>query len=153
MKKLNNLEDFEVTLECTHHGPYLEKPAMFIEIGSSLQQWQNKEAGKIIANAIINILKKENNYKTAFGIGGPHYCNNFNKIMERSDIAVGHICPKHMLQFLNKEMILQAIEKIKEKTDFVLLDWKGLGTEKARIAGLLDEMNIKHKRTNKILEK
>src|SRR3989338_4586667 len=28
-------KDFEVTLEATHHGPYLEKPAMFIELGSS----------------------------------------------------------------------------------------------------------------------
>ena len=152
LKKLNTLKDFEVTLECTHHGPYLEKPAMFIEIGSSLKQWQNKDAGKIIAETIINVPDKENNYKTAFGIGGPHYCNNFNKILERTNIAVSHICPKYALEFLDKEMINQALEKTNEKIDFVLLDWKGLGKEKARIVDLLNKLNIKYKRINKILE-
>ena len=153
LKKLNSLENYNITLECTHHGPYLDSPVMFIEIGSSLQQWQNKEAGRIIANVIINILKKENNYKTAFGIGGPHYANNFNKIMERTNIAVGHICPKHMLQFLNKDMIQQAVEKTDETPEIVILDWKGLGTEKTRIAELLNKLNIKYKRTNDILPK
>src|SRR3989344_5739913 len=28
-------EDYEMTFEATHHGPYLEKPVLFIEIGST----------------------------------------------------------------------------------------------------------------------
>jgi len=152
LKKLNHLKEFEVTLECTHHGPYIEKPSMFIEIGSSLQQWENKQAGKINANVIVNIIKKQNNYKIAFGIGGPHYCNNFNKILERTDIATSHICPKYMLQYLDEEMIKQAIQKSSQKVDLILLDWKGLGTEKTRIVELLDKLNIKYERVNNILE-
>ena len=50
--------DWEITLEAVHHGPYVKKPVMFIEIGSSEKQWNNKKAGKIIADTIINVLSK-----------------------------------------------------------------------------------------------
>src|SRR3989344_2234801 len=43
------LEGFEITLECTHHGPYVEKPCLFIEIGSSEKQWENEKAARVIA--------------------------------------------------------------------------------------------------------
>lgn len=152
LKKLNHLKEFEVTLECTHHGPYIEKPCMFIEIGSSLKEWENKDAGKINAEAIVNILKKQSNYKSAIGIGGPHYANNFNKVLERTDIATAHICPKYMLEYLDEEMIKQAIEKTNEKVELILLDWKGLGKEKARVVKLLDKLKIKYERINKVLE-
>ena len=59
--KLNELTKntkYQVTLECTHHGPFLEKPCMFIEIGSSIQQWKDKNAAKIIANTIQYLLKR-----------------------------------------------------------------------------------------------
>ena len=51
-KKLNH----EITLECTHHGPYLEKPCMFIEIGSKKEDWIKKEPAKIIAKVIFELL-------------------------------------------------------------------------------------------------
>lgn len=157
--------NLQVTLECTHHGPYLEKPCFFIEIGSSEEQWKNKEYGEVIAKTIINILKNKNNnpahppppsssekgVKVVFGIGGPHYCSNFNKVLLRTDIAVGHVCPKYQLENLDKEMILQAISRTKEKVDFVLLDWKGLGKEKQRIVDMLNELNLEFKRTDQIL--
>jgi len=85
---------------------------MFIEIGSSEKQWPDKQAGEIIAKTIMSIIpKKPKHYKTAFGIGGLHHCPNFTKVMEKSDLAFGHVCPKYMLEYLDKEMILQAIER------------------------------------------
>ena len=145
----------EITLEVTHHGPYIEKPCVFIEIGSDEENWINKDAGKIIAEVIVGLLKdidgimlNKEGYKVAFGIGGPHYANTFNRRVLEKDIAVGHICPKHMLGMLDKRMILQAIEKTIPKPDFILLDWKGLGKEKQRIVRLLDEMKIEYKRSD-----
>lgn len=155
LKKQNNLEEFNVTMECTHHGPYLEKPCMFIEIGSTEKQWTNQEAGRIVAQTITTVLvgnkngNTEKKYEVAFGIGGPHYCNNFNKILERTDIAVGHVCPKYALESLDEIMIKQGVEKSQEKVDFILLDWKGLGKEKQRITELLKKLNIEFKRTDK----
>jgi len=151
LNKLAKNLNHEVTLEVTHHGPYLEKPCFFIEIGSDEKNWQNKEAGKIISEVILNLLKNNNNnYKVAFGIGGPHYANTFNRRTLTTDIALGHICPKYQLKNLDKEMILQAIEKTTPKPDFILLDWKGLGKEKQRIMDLLKELNLEYKRTDNL---
>jgi len=145
-------KNFQITLEATHHGPYLEKPAVFVEIGSTEKEWNDKLNGKIIAKTIMNALNNQNNnYKIAVGIGGPHYCFNLNKIVLRTDIAVSHICPKYMLEKLNEELIMKSIEKTNEKVDFVLLDWKGLGNEKQRIVELLKNLNLEFKRTDQIL--
>jgi len=153
--ELNNLaknSGYELTMEATHHGPYVEKPAVFVEVGSTEKEWSGKENGKIIAETLINGLKNENqNYKTAIGIGGPHYCSNFNKIALRTGIAFSHICPKYMLDKLNEELIRQAIEKTREKTDFIVLDWKGLGTEKQRIVEMLKNLNLEFRRADQIL--
>lgn len=155
LNKTNNLKEFEVTMECTHHGPYLEKPCFFIEIGSNEERWQNKQAGEIIAKVIFEFLKKLNNnkinnYKIALAVGGTHYLATLNKFQLNSNIAIGHTCPKYQLSNLDEEMILQAINKTKEKVEFILLDWKGLGKEKQRIIDLLNKLKIEYKRTDKI---
>ena len=142
--------DYEKTLEVTHHGPFIEKPCFFIEIGSSEEQWKDKDAAGVIAKTIIKLLQTEKKeHKIAFGIGGPHYAAAFNKISTRTNIAIGHICPKYQLQNLDEEMILKAIEKTQEKVDFVLLDWKGLGKEKQRILDILENNSIKYERSDK----
>ncbi len=143
--------DYEVIEEVTHHGPYLEKPVFFIEIGSNLESWKNKEAAEVIAKTIIEMLEnKPKKYAIAFGIGGLHHTSILTRVMEKSDIAFGHICPKYNLHNLDKEQILQAIEKTEEDVDFVVLDWKGLGKEKQRILDLLKELNLEVKRSDKI---
>src|SRR3989338_2033212 len=142
----------ELTMEATHHGPFVDKPAVFVEIGSTEKEWNDKNNGKIIAETIMSGLNDENeNYKIAVGIGGGHYCNNFNKLVLRTDIAFSHICPKHNLDKLDEELIKQSIQKTIEKIDFIVLDWKGLGTEKQRIADLLKNLNLEFKRTDQIL--
>lgn len=150
LKKNNNL-DYEVIQEVTHHGPYLDKQCFFIEIGSNEESWKNKEAAKVIANTIIEVLEnKPKNYAVTFGIGGLHHTPILTKTMEKQDIAFGHVCPKYNLQNLDKEMILQALEKTEENVDFVVLDWKGLGKEKQRILDLLKELKLEVKRSDKI---
>ena len=80
---------YEITMEATHHGPYVEKPAVFIEIGSTEKEWNEKNNGEVIAKTIIGALNnEEKDYKISIGIGGPHYCNNFNKIVLGTDIAI-----------------------------------------------------------------
>ncbi|MBI2653549.1 hypothetical protein HYX02_01935 [Candidatus Woesearchaeota archaeon] len=153
--ELNNIAkdtNYELTMEATHHGPYVEKPAVFVEIGSTEREWNDKLNGEVIAKTIINALDSKNsNYKVAIGIGGPHYCFSFNKIILRTDVAFSHICPKYLLEKLDENLIKQSIQKTKEKIDFVVLDWKGLGTEKQRIVDLLKGMNLEFKRTDQIL--
>ena len=71
------------------------------------------------------------------------------KILERTDIAVGHVCPKYQLENLDEIMIKQGTERSQEKTDFILLEWKGLGKEKQNILEKLEKLNIEFKRTDK----
>jgi D-aminoacyl-tRNA deacylase len=147
--------EHNITLEVTHHGPLLEKvPSCFIEIGSSIENWQNKKLGEIIAKTISDFqdFKPDRKIKTALGIGGPHYCPNFNKIqLNNNEIAIGHIIPEYALP-LNENMIKEAISKTKEHLDLVLLDWKGCGNSESRqkVIELIEKSGLAHERTERI---
>lgn len=149
-----DLNDFEITLECTHHGPSLNKPCVFIEIGSSENEWGNRRAGFVIAKTISKTIYeyKENPYREiAIGIGGPHYCPNFNKIQSSSNFAISHIIPSYVAP-ITEEMIREAVEKTDEELDFVLLDWKGLGVaeERQKVIAILEKNYIPWKKTSDI---
>ena len=147
-------EKYKVTLECTHHGPLIDKPCIFIEIGSSEIEWVDRKAGFIIAKTISQIIQefRENPYnEVAIGIGGPHYCPNFNKIQLNSNVAVSHIIPQYSLP-IDEEMIKQAIDNTEEEVDFALLDYKGLGNSEQRkqVLEILDKLYIQYKKTSEI---
>jgi D-aminoacyl-tRNA deacylase len=152
-QKLNeNSQDKNVTLECTHHGPLIDKPCCFIEIGSDEAAWKDKELGKIIAKTIADFQNfKKTKYKTAIGIGGPHYCPNFNKIQKNSDIAISHIIPEYVLP-LTRPMLEEAIAKTKEDIDLILVDWKGCGKseEREKVIEIIEKIGIGWERTSKI---
>ena len=192
--------DYEVSMEVTHHGPFLEKPVLFVEIGSAEKEWLDSNAGNIIAKSLISTIKNNsmvnnnlinknyngsidknsngknkskitinhgnsmetknnekssneitnNNYESVFVIGGSHYNHVANKVMLKTDFAVGHICAKYNLENSDIELIKQAMEKTVPKAKFVLLDWKGLGKEKQRILEMLERNGIEYKRSDKI---
>ena len=147
-------EKYKVTLECTHHGPLLDKPCVFIEIGSTQEEWEDRRAGFILAKTISETIQnfQPNPYnEVAIGIGGPHYCPNFNKLQLRSNVAISHVIPNYAFP-LKEEMIKEAIEKTEEEVDFVVLDWKGMGKSDQRDQALeiLDRLYISYKRTSEI---
>ena len=149
-----HLKDYQVTLECTHHGPLINKPCVFIEIGSTESEWKDNKAGFAVAKTIQEIIKdfSENPYnEIAIGIGGPHYCPNFKKIQLNSNFAISHVIPQYVLP-LTEEMVKQAIEKTQEEIDFVLLDWKGLpnAEERKRIISILDKLYLNYKKTSEV---
>jgi len=146
--------NYKVTLECTHHGPLIEKPCVFVEIGSTETEWQDRKAAFVMAITINQVIKdfEENPYtEVAFGIGGPHYCPNFNKIQLKSNISLSHVIPQYSLP-LTEEMVKQAITKTEEEIDFALLDWKGLGTAEQRkqVTDMLDKLYVSYKRTSEV---
>lgn len=146
------IEGFDVIQECTHHGPFLEKPCMFIEIGSSESEWGNKEAGRMIAETIIYLIKnKPKQCKAIFGIGGLHHTPEFSKIARRTEYTVGHVCPKYNAGNLDEEMIRQALDRNVEKEVEVVLDWKGLKEGKENVVEILNKLNIKYKKTKELI--
>ncbi len=151
----SSLKDFAVTMEATHHGPLISKPSFFIEIGSTISDWENLKAGFIVAKTISNIIEtsKDNPYnEIAIAIGGPHYCPTFNKIQLNSNVAISHIIPSYVLP-LDEVMIQDAIAKtVEEDIEFILLDWKGLGNATARqqLTDVLDKLNLRYVKTSDI---
>jgi len=149
-----DLDDYNVTMECTHHGPKINKPCLFFEIGSSIPEWTDRRAGFVVAKTINEIIKefRPNPYnEIAVGIGGPHYCPVFNKVQLNSNVALSHIIPQYVLP-LKDEMIKQAITKTVEEVDFVLVDWKGVGVSEHRqqLIEVLEKNYIAWKRTSEI---
>ncbi len=145
---------YKVSLEVTHHGPLIERPCVFIEIGGGEEEWKDRRASFVIAKTIREAIEtwKENPYQeVSVGIGGPHYCQSFNNIQLQSNIALSHIIPKYISP-ITEEIILEAINKTIEEVDFVLLDWKGLGKaeERDKIIEILDKNYISWKKTGEI---
>ena len=62
--ELNNnaKEPYEATLEATHHGPYMEKPVLFVELGSNEKYWEDKNGGLLVAKALIGALESFNGF-------------------------------------------------------------------------------------------
>ncbi len=130
------LEGFEVTMECTHHGPTsMKTPFFFIEIGSAEKEWLNKKAGEIVADAIMKSIEpKLPNFRIAMGAGGTHYCPSFTKLELATDLAFAHIIPNYAVDSLEEETFQQGVEK--SGTRLLVLDWKGLkGSQREKITG------------------
>jgi len=144
---------YNVTMECTHHGPFIQKPCVFIEIGATETEWEDRRASFAVAKAIKRTIEnfKENPYnEIAFGIGGPHYCPGFNKIQLYSNVALSHVIPEYALP-ITEQMILEARQKTAEEVDFALIDWKGLkGDERKRVIEILEKNHIYWKKTGEI---
>jgi len=134
--------DYEVSLECTHHGPFLSKPALFIEIGSSEKQWADEKAALAVAESVIEGVgaKEKQGFVNCVGLGGQHYPYEFTKLELNSEFAFGHMCAKHALPLLDSSLLQRAIEF--SNAEKIVLDWKGLGTEKARIKQLAESTGL-----------
>jgi len=116
-----------VCLEVDHHGPTIDKPILYAEVGSSEAQWQDENACSAVADAIMAAIKDESAYECCLGIGGNHYAPAFTSLMLKDEKrAVGHILPKYKIDEIGFEMFEQAIAKNVEPLSCVLLDWKGL---------------------------
>ncbi len=150
LEEINNSDEFkalgyDVVTECTHHGPYLEKPIIYIEIGATEEEWRDEKAGKIIAQVVEYLVKNADEinsrkYISAVAIGGLHTMPNFKKVILGSDVAIGHCCPKYMLEHLDIDLLKQAVDKSVPKSQLIVIDWKGLGPHKQKITELCDQL-------------
>ena len=146
LKSLNSL-DYEVSVEADHHGPYLSKPCIFIEIGSGEKQWKDSEAGKVIADAIFNVVSRGvSKRETVLVVGGGHYNQLAMKVLEKTGYHIGHICAKHSLEGFNSDTFKQMLDRCMDKVSFVVLDWKGLGEYKDRVIEVIEKEGVKWKK-------
>ena len=116
--QLTDLE-FQVCYEVTHHGPFLKIPTLFVEVGSTEIQWQQKEPASIIATSLLELLTKQH-YEEEFpkdipvflGIGGGHYAPRFTDIAFQKKVAFGHMISSYHIDsgIIDWTMIEQTIQ-------------------------------------------
>ncbi|MHA1459606.1 MAG: D-aminoacyl-tRNA deacylase [Promethearchaeota archaeon] len=150
-----NIPDFSLDMEVTHHGPtILDIPLIFMELGSSKHEWLIKEAGELVANAIVNTVfkyldfKEKKTQQVGIGFGGTHYAPNFKRLITNNNIALSFICPKYYIQELNETIIKMMIDNTLEKIDYFIVDWKGTNSQdKKHLIPLLEEFDISIRKT------
>jgi D-aminoacyl-tRNA deacylase len=141
--------DYEVSYECTHHGPSLKMPAMFVELGSSEEQWSDSKAALAVAQsamtAMANFPKTANS--VVLGIGGTHYNHKFTSMALAGEAVFGHMIPKYAVSTVETEMLRQCMEKTLEKVSFAVLDWKGIRSEdKPKLLCALQDVGLPFKK-------
>lgn len=145
-------EKYKISLEATHHGPLLTIPSCFIELGSLEDEWKDKKAAKVIAETILSLekFKKQDNWISCIGIGGGHYCLNFNNIQLNSKYAISHVIPEYAFP-VNETIIKEAEEKTKEQIKLALIDWKSMKSEeRQKVLDVLDKLGLKYERTSNV---
>jgi len=142
-KARNNFADFQITIEATHHGPTaLNKPALFIEIGTTPQQWNDTDLCNSVAKIIINVLKNEQKiFPVGICFGGTHYPDKFTKELIEGDFALGTVVPRYALEFLDEDLFNHILKR-NNNVKTALLDWNGLGQHKQKIVNLIENTNL-----------
>jgi D-aminoacyl-tRNA deacylase len=141
--------EYEVSYECTHHGPSLNVPSMFVELGSSEEQWRDSQAAEAVAHAAMSAIGKFGvSEKTAvLGIGGTHYNRRFTRMALDGEAIFGHMIPKYAVPCIDAEILRQCVERTLEKVDYAVLDWKGIkGADKPRLLQALKEIGLSYKK-------
>lgn len=105
---------FQVSFEVTHHGPFLERPTTFIEIGSDESMWGNRDAAMAIASSIMNL--EESLCPVAIGIGGGHYAPRFSEVIMTKKVSFGHMIPNYFIERADEQAAVRYIQMAIDRT-------------------------------------
>lgn len=169
-RELNSLDldfdDFDLSLETTHHGPWIETPSLFIEIGSTAETWGHKGAARALAGIIFRGLGLDGsdglgswngNGQVVVTLGGGHYAPRANILGLHEDVWIGHMLATYALPFekdedgnvtgMWKNSIIRAISATKEAfpggTIVCSMDKKAFkGWQRQAIRDLLEELEV-----------
>jgi D-aminoacyl-tRNA deacylase len=125
---------YQVCYEVTHHGPFLKIPTLFVEVGSTEIQWQQKEPASIIALSLLELLAKyhyeeeyPNDISVLLAIGGGHYAPRFTEVALAKKVAFGHMIPTYQIEGGNID------DEILEKTIQATPNVKGIYLHKKEL--------------------
>ena len=108
--------NYEVGMECTHHGPTaVGAPSMFVELGSSESEWTDPAGARAVARAVLDLRDvAPHRERQLVGFGGGHYVPRFERIVRETDWAVGHIGADWALDAMgsvDEDVIRRAFER------------------------------------------
>lgn len=112
--KSDELSEFDLSLEVTHHGPYLEVPSLFIEVGSTDATWGHEGAAALLAKVMRDGLlgdqatgvwneQQHEGELVVITLGGGHYAPRANKLGLIDGVWIGHMLASYALPFIQTE--------------------------------------------------
>jgi len=107
----NRIPGYDVCFEATHHGPLLETPTMFLEIGSSESEWEKKEPAEALVKSLLELEPATG--VNVIGIGGGHYTPRFTEAAFSHEVCFGHMVANYGVPVLNPELVAKAISHSK----------------------------------------
>lgn len=104
------LNQFDLSLEVTHHGPYLDVPSLFIEVGSTDATWGHLGAAQFLAKLTHDALfevgygsvwneEQHSGSLVLITLGGGHYAPRANVLAGYNDVWLGHMLATYALPF------------------------------------------------------
>lgn len=173
---------FDLSLEVTHHGPWLNVPSIFVEVGSTEKTWGHIGAATVLAELIAKGIgldggkeigvwdeQKNSGEPVIITLGGGHYSPRANKLALNEGVWIGHMLATYALPFIKpedendspggnwKNSLNVAIESTKKAFPngkiICSMDRKAFkGWQKQAIRNHLQELNIPLLKTKSILE-
>ncbi|MFB6251818.1 MAG: D-aminoacyl-tRNA deacylase [Halobellus sp.] len=120
-------EEYEVGVECTHHGPSdVGAPSLFVELGSSESEWSDPEGARAVARSVLELSGVDadaapggdgpGENRQIVGFGGGHYAPQFERILRETDWRVGHVAADWVQKSMgapaaNADVIEQAFDQ------------------------------------------
>ena len=147
-KKAPQFAKFDITIEATHHGPSaLEKPTLFIEIGTTPEQWNDARLCGMVADVVHETLatsaSQSYNIPVAVCFGGTHYPEKFTDEILNGKRALGTVVPKRAIRHIDEDLFSHILRRNDMATE-ALLDWGGIsGGDKKRLVDLLSTSKLK----------
>lgn len=163
-------EEFDVSLETTHHGPVLTTPTLYLEIGSKESEWVRTDAAALWARVISRVLGLESSTpegewqgegEVMVGFGGGHYAPRHSDVIIRSGLPFGHLIANYALVFDEqtdqgptgpwRHSLREAVEKTRQAfpggSVFAHLDRKSFkGWQRTAIAEELASLGVEVRR-------
>jgi len=115
----------QVCFEVTHHGPYMNIPTLFAEVGSTEEEWKKQDPADVIAKSVLELLESyhyeedlPSDIPVLIGVGGGHYAPRFTDVVFEKRVAFGHMIPTYQITAgnIDDEMLektLQATPNVK----------------------------------------
>lgn len=144
IKELNDTTEYNVSFEVTHHGPYLDSPTMFIEIGSEETHWGDKHAAEIMADVILS-MSPDDGYPTVIGVGGGHYAPRFTELVLSKKVNIGHMVPAYRIVGSSDDELTGMISNAARSTgtDMVYVHRKSMkGAEERRVNSVIETLGL-----------
>jgi D-aminoacyl-tRNA deacylase len=103
----------QVTYEATHHGPHMDLPSLFVEIGSNEDWYDDRPSAMALAAAVTDVLDGEGfapDAPVVVGVGGGHYVPRQTAKALQAELEFGHFLPAYAFDAQgSSDALLRAI--------------------------------------------